>query len=127
MEERLVTAIIACVSAIAGGVISGVVSPFVKHLIEQSAAKSARQREQIAKWREMLLGVNHRAEGNISPGPILHLHPEFITLEPHLTVESRRIARADNRTVVVGQALCVPLETLKNEIARIEKEWGLQN
>lgn len=127
MEANLITAVVAAASAVVGGVITGIISPYVKHRLERSVAESVRKREQIARWRTMLLEVDRDAAGNASPGPILHLHPDYISLEPYLTEAARRIARSENRTSVVGQALCVPLETLKNEIARIEAEWRLRD
>jgi hypothetical protein len=124
MDDKLIIAIVAAVSAILGGIVTGVLAPFIKHRLEQAVAEKERKRLQIAKWREMVLEVDRAAAGNISPGELLHLHAAYITLEPHLTESARRIARAENRTFVVGQALCLPLETLKSEVARIEKEWG---
>lgn len=126
MEDKLIIAIVAAVSAMVGGLITSILGPLVKHRLEQSTADRSRQREQIAKWRQMLLHVDRAAQGNSSPGEILQIHPEYITLEPHLTEQARRVAQGQNTTAVVGQTLCLPLETLKNEIARIEQEWGLR-
>jgi hypothetical protein len=126
MDNTVVIAIVAAASAAAGGVITGVVAPFVKHRLEQATAEKSRKREQIVKWRQMLLDVERATQGNISPGQSLHLHPEFITLEPYLSHAARKVARAENRTVVVGQSLSLPLEAMKNEIARIEGDWGLR-
>lgn len=125
MDSTVITALISGVSAVVGGVITAIGAPLVKHWLEQCASEKNRKREQIAKWRQMLLDVNLAAGGNISPGSKLHLHPEYIALEPLLTEAARKVVRAENRTIVVGQALSVPLETLKNEIARIESQWGL--
>lgn len=126
MDEKIIIAIVAALSAVLGGVVTAILGPVIKHRLERAAAEKSRKREQIAKWRQMLLDVDHVAEGNISPGEILQVHPEYITLEPHLTEQARRVARGENRTFVVGQSLSLPLETLKNEIARIEHEWGLR-
>lgn len=126
MDDKIIIAIVAASSAVLGGAITGVVAPFIKHRLEQVATEKARKRGQIAKWRQMLLEVDRAAEGSGSPGRILHLHAEYIALEPFLTEGARKVARAENRTSVVGQALCLPLETLKDEIARIEKEWKLR-
>lgn len=125
MDATVSTALVAGISAIAGGVISAIVAPYIKHRIDDSVAEKGRRREQIAKWRQMIMEVNQAAEGNISPSEFLQLHADYITLEPYLTPAARRVAHAENRTWVVGQALSLPLETLKNEIARIESEWGL--
>lgn len=126
MDDKIIIAVVAAVSAVLGGTITGVVAPFIKHRLEVTAAEVARKRAQVVKWRQMHLDVNRAAGGNVSPGETLHLHAEYITLEPFLNDAARKVARAENRTVVVGQALSLPLETLKNEIARIENEWGLR-
>jgi hypothetical protein len=126
MEDKLIIAVIAAISAIAGGVISAVIAPFIKHWLEQASTKKTRQREQIQKWRQMLLDVDRVAEGNISPGPQLQVHPDFLSLEPHLSEDTRRSVYGENRTLVVGQSLALPLQKVKQEIARIEREWGVQ-
>lgn len=126
MDDKIIIAIVAAVSAVLGGLVTAILGPIIKHRLEQSTAEKSRKREQIVKWRQMLLDVDRAAEGNISPEVLLQIHPEYITLEPHLTEQARRVGRGENRTIVVGQALSLPLETLKNEIARIEHEWGLR-
>jgi hypothetical protein len=126
MDETIIIAVVAAVSAVLGGVVTAVLGPVIKHRLEQSAAEKSRRREQVARWRQMLLDVNRDAAGNASPGEILQVHPDYITLEPFLTDEARRVAVRENRMIVVGQALCLPLECLKDEIARIEQQWGLR-
>ncbi|TDF60132.1 hypothetical protein [Cupriavidus sp. L7L] len=125
MDNTVITALVAAVSAVVGGVITGVVAPVVKHRLEVAVAEKSRKREQIAKWRKMVIEVDGTANGDASPGETLQLHPEYITLEPFLTDAARTVAYQENRTLVVGQALSLPLETLKDEIARIEKMWRL--
>ena len=125
MDDKIIIAVVAAASAIAGGLISAVLGPVVKHWLEEGASEKRRKREQINKWRQMLLDIDRAAQGNVSPGHHLQMHPDYITLEPFLTEDARKVARRENRTIVVGQALCLPLETLKNEIARIEREWEL--
>ena len=127
MNENIITALVAAASALFGGIVSGVVAPFVKHRLDQAVVKQSRKRDQIARWRKMVLEVNQANELNISLDESLQLHPEYITLEPYLTNDARRTARSESRVLVVGQVLPFPLETLKEEIARIEQEWGLKD
>jgi hypothetical protein len=126
MDEKVVLSLIAAGSAIVGGFISAIVGPVIKHRLDLSAARKIRQREQIHKWREMVLEVDRASGGNLDVGPTLQLHPEFLSLEPYLSEEARRSVYGQNRTLVVGQSLAKPLQTIKREIARVENEWSLR-
>jgi len=126
MNDNIVTAIVASLSAIAGGAMTTIIGPFIKHRLEQASSATNRRREQIEKWRQMLLEVDRAADGDINPGPILQVHPAFMSLEPHLTAETKLAVYGENRTHVVGSSLALPLQKVKTDISRIEKEWGLQ-
>ena len=126
MDEKIITALVAAVSAVLGGVVTATLGPVIVHRLGQSAGDKSRKREQVAKWRRMLPDVNRDAAGNVRPGEVLQVHPEYMTLEPFLTDQARRVVGGENRTIVVGPALSLPLETLKDEIARIEHQWGLR-
>lgn len=110
-----------------GSLVAGVIAPFIKHRLESGVSERERKRQQVVKWREMVLELHRQAEGDLSPGELIQVHPEFISLEPHLSDAARKMARGENREWVVGQALSRPLETLKSEISRIESEWGLRD
>ncbi len=127
MNENIITALFAAASALFGGIVSGVVAPFVKHRLDQAVAEKSRKRDQIAKWRKMVLEVNQVTEGDMCTNESLQIHPEYITLEPYLTDNARRTVQSEDIVLVVGQVLPFPLETLKNEISRIEQEWGLKD
>lgn len=127
MNENIITALVVAASALSGGIVTGVISPFFKHRLDQAVVKQSRKRDQIARWRKMVLEVNQVAEGDMSPNESLQIHPDYITLEPYLTDNARRTVGSENRVLVVGQVLPFPLETLKNEIARLEREWGLKD
>ena len=125
MEDKLLVALVAAASAVVGGAISAVLGPIIKHRLEQKSEDSERKRVQIRKWREMLGEVQKDAGGNMNPNPLLHVHPDFLTLEPHLKPEIRRRVHGENRTFLVGSGLAKPLRDLALEIERIELEWGV--
>jgi hypothetical protein len=125
MPDTVATALIAAVSAVAGGVLTAVVGPLVKHRAERKSALEARRREQLAQWRAMLLDVTSRTKYLNEIGQALQLHPHYMSLEPLLSEETKRSLYGDNRTMVVGHSLPAPLENVKREIANIEKAWRL--
>lgn len=126
MDEKLVIALVAAASAIAGGLISAVLGPVIKHRLERSAVERDRRRGQIQRWRDMVLQIDRESGGNIDVGPALQAHPDFLTLEPYLTEEARRSVYAQGLTIMVGSTLAAQLRTMTAEISRIEKEWGLR-
>jgi hypothetical protein len=126
MDEKLIIALVAASSAIVGGLITSVLGPVIKHGLEQSSVKKSRQREQIQKWRNMVIQVDRETDGSIDVGAALQVHPDFLTLEPYLTEEANRAVHAPNRTAVFGSTLQAPLSNMSTEISRVEKEWGLR-
>lgn len=125
MDDKVLVALVAAGSAIIGGLITAVIGPVIKHWLEERTDKNERRRAQIIKWRAMVLEVSKESEYINDVGQHLQLHPEFMSLEALLSPQVRSGLYQDNRTIVVGQSLPVPLEGVKNDIARIEKEWGL--
>ena len=125
MDSIFVTAAMAG-SAIAGGFITYVFGPMVKHHLEERSNENQRRREQIQKWRDMLLQIDGKAETSSDVPLLLQTHPDCITLLPHLTPEGRRAVTGENRTFIVGSALSAPLVVLRDEISRIEGEWKLR-
>ena len=124
--DNIYTAIVAAAAAIVGGLITAVVGPLIKHKLEQAAAKQKQRQEQIIKWRQMILDVNRAVDGNLDPSDQLFIHPDYISFEPNITIDAKREVRNETITIVDGQkGLSYPLEILKNEIARVEKEWSL--
>lgn len=125
MNDAAITALIAGIAAVIGGGITAIFGPWVKHTIEQRSALKLQRREQVQKWRAMLLQINRECKYANEVGQRLQLHPDYLSLEPLLSDETKKYVYGENRTIVVGQSLCVPLEKVKVEIARIEKDWGL--
>ena len=126
MDEKVILALVATGSAVAGGLITSVVAPIVKHWLERSAVERDRRREQIKRWRSMILEVERLFNESGELGLSLQLHPDFLSLEPHLEGEVQRVAYAPNRTVSLGVHLPHPLQMIKDDIARIEREWGVE-
>lgn len=126
MDDKLLVALIAAVSAIAGGLISSVLGPVIKHRLDQSVENKASKKAQIQAWRDMVHAVHREADGDMDVGPILQKHPDYLSLEPHLRAEARRAVYADNRVIVMGQVFAEPLAIVSREIARIEGSWGLR-
>ncbi len=126
VDEKLIIALVAAVSAVIGGLISTVLGPVIKHRLEQAASDKNRRREQIQKWRDMVLQLDRESGGDIDVGPALQAHGDFLTLEPYLSEEARRSVYARNMTILVGSTLAAQLRNMTSEIARIEKDWGLR-
>jgi hypothetical protein len=125
MTDATTTAIVAGIAAVIGGGLTAIFGPWVKHSLEQKSTLKSQRREQIRKWRAMLLEVQRDCEYANEVGQHLQLHPDFLSLEPLLKEQVRRALYGENRTLVFGQSLAAPLQQVKLEIARIESEWGL--
>lgn len=141
MEPNLKIALIAAVSAIAGGAITAVVSPHIAWGIEKKKQRLELRRKLVADWRRMINWVvfqyEHQPEGrDASLVEVLEGHEDYYSLKPHLsdsvlhTINSLRDEIGKVRIVQSGQTKRInPPSTLVSilveEIARIEKEWKL--
>ena len=126
MDVRAIVAIVAAVSACIGGVITAVLGPIIKHRLEQSAAERERRREQIEKWRSMVVQVERQSrEPGTNLRQMLQLHPDFLSLEPHLTPGARESVHKRFFLVQMGHELPIHLRIVSDEISRIEKTWKL--
>ena len=123
MDEKVVIAIVAAVSALIGGVITSIVSPWVRYKLERNSAEIDRKRQTIADWREMIAELSNQVGEPQEAQILLQRHPIFQSLEPHLSEEARRAAYARNFTAAAGVHIPYPLHVIKNDIMRIEKEW----
>ena len=74
-------------------------------------------------WEPVLsVGENQQSWGEVSRH--LETHPDFPSLKPHLSQDM--VAQIYRPTqVIVGTTIPSTLSLLYDEIARIEKEWGL--
>ena len=57
MDDKIIIAIVAAASAVLGVVVTAILGPFIKYRLQQAASETTRNREQIAKWRQMLIDV----------------------------------------------------------------------
>ncbi len=124
-NEKVLVSIIAAVSAVLGGILTSVISPYVKVKIEEATREKERKRALIAVWRKMLLEVQSAKEYENEVSQILGVHPSYLSLEPHLSKEGKKRFHAGARTITVGSPLSTPLIAIKDEISRLEKEWGV--
>lgn len=131
-NEKVLIAIAAAAAAILGSLLTAVVSPWIKNSLEERRAKREREtldiqrrREQIAAWRRMILDVQAQASSLNNVYECLELHPDYLSLEPLLSDDARNNLNRARRVITVGSALPTSLIVIKNEIARIERDWGL--
>jgi hypothetical protein len=126
VDERIVIALVAAVSAVVGGLISTVLGPVIRHHLAQSAADQDRRRNQIQAWRDMILYIDRHFPNELDVGSEVQAHADFLTLEPYLSDEVRQSIYRQNTTLVVGSTLAKQLRDLAAEISRVEKKWGLR-
>jgi hypothetical protein len=106
------------IAAFVGGTLVG-------RTVERMHTQRDRRSAQIATWRKMLREVGELAAGRVDVGELAQKHVDYLSLEPHLTEEGRKIMRTPNRKLTPHSALGTQLDALAVEIGRIEKEWGL--
>src|SRR5882724_7711755 len=127
----VITSVLA--SSVLSSVVTAIVAPSINWGIEKKKLTRTYRESQIRKWREMISqiisqldNVEQRTPGNIEvPTPLLlERHPDFYSLKPLLSqTANAEIYRT--RTVNLGSTIPSALYGLIDEIARIEKEWGL--
>jgi hypothetical protein len=144
LSDKAVTAIMSLVGAAAGGFSAQYLSPWFKwkldikkdaidraHREEERAKQAAqseieRRRNLIKEWREMIKRVEFVARTNkITSEEIYQQTPEYLQLEPFLTAEAKMAVYARRDAIVPGLSLQGGALILKEEIARLEFEWGL--
>jgi hypothetical protein len=97
---------------------------------EREAARAERRANHrlslIASWREGLAAaVAETGMAALSGGTNpLHTQPWYLSLRPHLSEQARRRVEPGDRVVMVPGDAPI-LFSLADEIARIEREWGL--
>ncbi len=110
LNEKVLIALVGLVGAIIGSVLTTFFAPWVKWKLEEKRERlkkefedKERKREQIKKWRDMLLQVHkeHEAYGK-SIQETLQTHREFLDLQPHLSTKGKSTAYKENRNLVVG-------------------------
>lgn len=85
------------------------------------------KRSLVVKWRNMtneVIKEKDKDENNIKAAVYLERHKDYHSLKPHLSEETiRQLCRATKFTV--GSTISPPLRFILDDIARLEKEWGL--
>ena len=85
------------------------------------------KRSLVVKWRNMVNEVikeKDEDENNIKAAVYLERHKDYYSLKPHLSKDTfYELCRA--RTFTVGSTISPPLRFILDDIARLEKEWGL--
>lgn len=125
-NEKVLVAIIAAISAILGGVLTSVISPWIKMKLEVRTKEKERKRALVKEWRNMLLEVQSNVEYENEVGQLIQVHPAYLSLEPFLNKETRNFVYSENRSIIVESALSAPLRAVKDEISRLESEWGIR-
>ena len=85
------------------------------------------KRSLIVKWRNMINEVikeQDEDDNNIKAAVYLERHKDYYALKPHLSEDTfYELCRA--RSFELGSTISPPLRFILNDIARLEKEWGL--
>jgi hypothetical protein len=83
------------------------------------------RREQIAKWRAMVVEVARRIdETHESVAVLLDRHPDFASLKPHLSPKTRSEIY-DPRTWMAFSTLGAALSYLRDDIEALERRWNV--
>jgi hypothetical protein len=136
--EKIVIAVIGLIA----GAVGGIAVAWVNWGIEKRKQKLIYRRELIAKWRSMIematFAFEHRvpSDHELTFADILEREADFFSLKPHLSskafeqIESARDRSAgweyrtrDNKKLPSPYQKTASY--LVDEIARIEKQWGL--
>ena len=114
--------VVGIVAAIVGFV-SGLLTPWVKWEVEKRRERLAYRRRTVEVWRIAIDGEKY--EPTDSRSDFLS-SPAYTSLRPRLTKEGRKKIEAA-RTVYVGggRGDSVRKQMLLDEVARIERSWGL--
>lgn len=86
--------------------------------------KNIQRRADLAAWRKMVTEI---ASINDDEKPVvfyLERHEFFPSLKPHLTKTTLGMIYRNN-TMIVGSTIEASLSAIQNDIAALEKQWGL--
>ena len=125
MDTAVQIAIIAGVAALISAIVTGILAPHINWWIEKKKERLKHQRELIDQWRELVKRLNSYNDNFPSDAEQEYLMPKdwlqrnkaFYSLKPHLRKEAIQNLDSANVASVV--------DTLIDEIARIEIAWGL--
>jgi hypothetical protein len=133
-SDKVIVALAGLIGVIVGSVLTTFFAPWVKYrldrrikALQEAGAERQLQRDQIARWREMIAWLAQKRQ--LSPDSLvaaLQGHVEYQALEPLLRPEIRAMIYGGNLTIVVGSVIPSVLHYLKEEVSRLEREWGLR-
>ncbi len=107
------------------GFIAGLFTPWVKWGIEKRRLKLRYRQELIARWRRMVQRIAQSpVDSQDGVTRLLEAHEDFYSLQPHLSSKAPGQIRRGS-AFLAGSTIGAALQFIVDDIARIEKEWGL--
>jgi hypothetical protein len=123
MAETITSIIVPAVSALVGGAIGSLGAPWIHWNIEKRKLRLAARRELIASWRTAVGWQSWEAGSKA-----FRETEAYASLRLHLSPEMKKKIEDDTVHVVLGGRNAGAnnfAPVLLDEIARIEREWGL--
>jgi hypothetical protein len=121
MDNTVKIALIAAIAAVVSAVVTGLIVPRINWGIEKRKILHAKKQALINDWRALARKIRHEhmagGEGSTNILEELENQGAFSTLRPHLSEGT--LNALDTRD---GKKAC---QILIDEIARLEKKWGL--
>ena len=116
---------------LASGLTGAIIAPLIHWRIEKKRQERQHKYELVQQWRDMLAQLSktldHDEGRPNAPMYYLERDAAFLSLEEHLSTDTIR-------SLLGGRTLIVPPDgsttegfvlRLRNEVSRIEREWGL--
>jgi hypothetical protein len=118
--EVLVAASSGAIAGLITGVIGSLIAPWVQWAIEKRRSRLGYRQERIRIWRENI----NSYRGNFTQFTTTATHSE---IRPHLTEDVRKRLEKPRTAIVPNEkrGKAAQRYILLDEVARIEKEWGL--
>jgi hypothetical protein len=121
MDDKIIAAVI---GLLAGG-LGSLAAPWVNWGIEKKKERLQHRRELITKWRELV--HNFSLSPGLTVGSALINQRDYSSLQPHLPEPLRNFIYQHRYTSILENLENIEdmIVRLNNEIARIERGWGL--
>ncbi|MGA3845692.1 hypothetical protein ACI2UC_18620 [Ralstonia nicotianae] len=120
LSEKIFPAVCALLGALVGA-LPAFVTPWVLWGMERSKLRHQARKETIDRWRAMVMRVSRLLENEDFGDLFLALYadPDFLSLEPHLSSNTRSLL--DGGGALGHQVFA----SLLADIATMEKGWGI--
>jgi hypothetical protein len=115
--DYLFQVIIPAIAGLVSGVAASLVAPWVSWSIEQKREKLAYKRSLIRRWREFLANDFDQLAFSGTAA--------YSEMRPHLSPSTREAIEGNKITVRLGRGGNVIHSLVLDDIARVEKEWGI--